>query len=151
MLVLAVISLAVGVWLSRNTSRTAAERAELPPPADCRRFPGACAEGVPDTPPAELAGLAANVRAADAAWRTTLERERRTGAFPEKGLTDLRDALAVTASAVRDARALVYEAEQAGAATSDEARDDALDALRSAYDAQLSLLQRATRLLEEAI
>lgn len=148
MVVLAVISLSVGIWLSRNASRTAAARAELPPPADCRRFPGACAEGVPETPPAELADLAAEVRAADATWRATLERERRSGAFPEKGLTDLRDALAVTASAVADAHALVYEAEQAG---NDAERQQALDAARSAYDAQLSLLRRATRLLEEAV
>jgi hypothetical protein len=148
MLVLAVVSLAAGIWMSRNTSREAAERADLPPRADCVRFPGACAEGVPTEPPAELAALATEVTAAERDWNATLERERRSGVFPEKGLTDMRKALATTDAAVRDAHALLQEADASGNST---ARVLALEALRDALDAKRSLLQRATRLLEQAV
>jgi hypothetical protein len=148
MLVLAAIALTVGIVLSRNTTRSAAERATLPPPADCRRFPGACAEGVPSAPPAELAALHAEVANADSAWRSTLARESRSGVFPDKGLTAMRDALVATESAVRDARALLHEAEQTQNA---DARTLALETLREAYENKYALLTRATRLLEEAI
>jgi len=148
MLVLAALALVVGIVLSRNTTRSAAERAALPPRADCVRFPGACADGVPTAPPAELAALHTEVAAADSAWRTTLARESRSGVFPDKGLTAMRDALVATESAVRDARALLQEAEQQQNA---DARALALDALREAYESKRALLTRATRLLEEAI
>lgn len=148
MLVLAGLALAVGIVLSRNTTRSAAERAALPPRADCRLYPGACAEGVPSAPPGELAALHASVASADSLWRTTLARESRSGVFPDKGLTAMRDALVATESAIRDARALLHDAERTQHA---ESRALALEALRSAYDNKLALLTRATRLLEEAI
>ena len=113
-LLLAVVSLSAGIWMASNTTREAAERAALPPRADCLRFPGACDQGVPTSPPPELQALAGAVDAADVAWRTTLERERRSGVFPDKGLTAMREALATTDAAVRDARALLQEAEAQG-------------------------------------
>jgi hypothetical protein len=169
MIPLAVVALAVGVWLSRNSMRSAEQEALLPPRADCRRFPGACAEGVPDAPPAELAALHAQVVAADSAWRAMLERNARTGVFPEKGLAAMREALAVTESAIGDARFLVARASssasggEAGADNTDAAsgstdvsaappisREAALEVLRTAYEQKLALLTRATRLLEDA-
>ncbi len=147
LLVLAAVALTVGVWMSGNASRGEAEREALPPRADCRAFPGACAAEGPTAPPPELAALAAEVETANATWQQTLERERRTGVFPEKGLVDLRDALGNTDAAIRDAAVLFA----AAAATGEEdARREALDALRGAYDAKRALLERATRLLEQA-
>jgi hypothetical protein len=148
MLVLAVVALAAGIWMSRNTSRNAAARAELPPPADCRRFPGACAKDLPGAPPVEVVALHAEVATADSAWRATLERERRSGVFPDKGLTAMRDALVATESSILDARSLVHEAEQLGDA---DARTRALESLTVAYENKRELLLRARRLLEEAI
>lgn len=146
-LALAAVAFAVGVWLSGNASRAEAAREALPPRVDCVRFPGACGSDSL-APPPELAALAAEVDAADVTWRETLERERRTGVFPEKGLVATREALAITVAAVRDARTLLASAETAGDA---EARAEALDALRSAYDARRALLKRATRLVEQAV
>lgn len=148
MVVLAVAALAVGITLARNATRTAAERAELPPPSDCLRFPGACEEGVPQSPPPELAELHAQVASADSAWRATLERESRSGVFPEKGLADMRDALVATESAVRDARAFVHETRSSSDA---ELRTFALGVMRTAYENKLALLTRARLLIEGAI
>ena len=145
MLVLAVLALAVGIWLARNTTRSAAARAELPPPADCRRFPGACTEGLVATPPAELAALHAQVAQADTVWREVLERNRRTGVFPDKALTAMRESLIATESAILDAHSLLADA---------RATDDAsltLEVLREAYEQKLALLTRAIRLFEGAV
>ncbi len=146
MLVLAVVALAAGVTMSRNTSRAAAARAELPPRADCVRFPGACTEGLPVAPPPELAALHAEVAALDSAWRIVLEGNRRTGVFPDKALTAMRDALVASESARLDARALLAEAE-----AQPDAREMALEALREAYEQKRALLARAVRLFEGAV
>ncbi len=145
---LAVAALAAGILLSRNAARSAAERAEQPPRVDCVRFPGACAPDVPTAAPVELAELSARVADADAMWQTLLERERRAGIFPAKGLTAMQDALATTDAAVRDAHALLADAERSN---DPEVRAAALEALREAWDAKHALLARAVRLLEETL
>lgn len=166
MLVLAVVALAVGIWLSRNTTRAAAERAELPARADCRRFPGACTEGLNTTPPPSVLSLHEQVASAELVWRDVLERNRRTGVFPDKGVTAMRESLAATQSAILDAYALLAESRAAGSesaavatvatpaadaqpAESGEAL--ALDVLREAYEQKLALLTRAIRLFEGAV
>jgi hypothetical protein len=141
---LAVVALAAGLILSRNATRSAAERAEAPPRPDCVRFPGACDETVPDEPPPGLATRAAEVAFAEARWREAFAAGRRTGVIPDKALTALREALGTTESAVRDARALVH------ASTTKADSFATGGALEIAYDNRLALLTRATRLLEDA-
>ncbi len=146
MLVLAVLALGVGIYMASNTTRAAAERAQLPARADCVRFPGACEDGVPSEPPTELQALHADVARVEAQWRITLEQNRRTGVFPDKALTAMRDGLAATESAIADARFLVYDA----SGNADE-RTLAMEILREAYEQKLALLTRAVRLFEGAM
>lgn len=143
---LAVIALAAGIIMSRNTSRSAAERAEAPPRPDCVRFPGACRDGLAVDTPSELVPLAEAMRVAANNWTVALERGRRLGVFPEKALADLRTALGTTSAAVLDAKALLYDVQTADSAT----RDEAVQALRMAYEHRLALLARATRQVEGA-
>lgn len=166
MLVLAVLALGAGIYMASNTTRAAEERALLPARADCRRFPGACEENISDTPPVELQALHADVERVEAQWRITLEQNRRTGVFPDKALTAMRDALVATESAIADARFLLAEAEakavdkQAGNSSENVlgsndggvmTRETALEILSEAYQQKLALLTRAVRLFEGAV
>ncbi len=146
MLVLAALALAAGIYMASNTTREAEERALLPARPDCVRFPGACEENVPSEPPPELQTLHADVERVEAQWRVTLEQNRRTGVFPDKALTAMRDALVATQSAIADAQFLLAEAE----GNADE-RAIALEVLREAYEQKLALLTRAVRLFEGAV
>lgn len=145
---LAVVALAAGIIMSRNTSRSAAERAEAPPRPDCVRFPGACIEGLAVDAPTELVPLAEAVRVANDQWAVALERGRKLGVFPEKALADLRTALGTTSAAVLDAKALLHAADSAG--VDERTRFEAVQALRIAYEHRLALLVRATRQVEGA-
>jgi hypothetical protein len=145
---LAVVALAAGIIMSRNTSRTATERAEAPPRPDCVRFPGACIPGLAVDAPSELVPLAEAVRVANDQWAVALERGRKLGVFPEKALADLRTALGTTSAAVLDAKALLHAADSAGA--DERTRAEAVQALRIAYEHRFALLSRATRQVEGA-
>ncbi len=166
MLVLAALALGAGIYMASNTTRAAEERALLPARPDCVRFPGACEKNVPSEPPPELQALHADVERVEAQWRVTLEQNRRTGVFPDKALTAMRDALVATQSAIADARFLLEEAEgkvggnaQRGENESSPAnmqsnadeRSIALEVLRDAYEQKLALLTRAVRLFEGAV
>ncbi len=155
MLVLAVLALGAGIYMASNTTRAAEERALLPARADCRRFPGACEENVSATPPVELQTLHADVERVEAQWRITLEQNRRTGVFPDKALTDMRDALIATESAIADARFLLAESEdEVGSGDANAGSDERatmLQVLREAYEQKLALLTRAVRLFEGAV
>jgi len=145
---LAVIALAAGIIMSRNTSRSAAERADAPPRPDCVRFPGACISGLSVDAPSELVPLAEAMRVANDQWTLALARGRKLGVFPEKALADLRTALGTTSAAVLDAKALLQAADSAGA---DEiTRAEAVQGLRIAYEHRFALLARATRQVEGA-
>jgi hypothetical protein len=145
---LAVVALAAGIIMSRNTSRSATERAEAPPRPDCVRFPGACIPGLAVDAPSELVPLAEAVRVANDQWAVALERGRKLGVFPEKALADLRTALGTTSAAVLDAKALLHAADSAGA--DERTRAEAVQALRMAYEHRFALLSRATRQVEGA-